>query len=277
MKQHAPCLPQALALLSYWLGGSACVPPQPEPQLPQPLVVRAGVPAALLDPGQLAWQPGLHEYELQVVGQGSRSAEIWMPATAPRALVIMLHGTVVPRPQGPPRHSTSGGSGLVGCLAEPALHSLDPIIVAPRSVDGQWWHESDTGFVLGLVRAVRQRWPEAGARSVIAGYSNGGIATWYFARLYPEYFTAAVPMAFSFDIVGASALPIYAIQGTRDEQFEIEPVRAAIQMLKAQGQDVTLKERFRGSHHQMCAYVPELAQAGEWLEQHVFSALRPGG
>jgi hypothetical protein len=284
MRQRAAGVRHALDVqwvalgLCLGLGSFGCVPAQPPTEAFKPVVVNAGVSPVALDPLEVSWRPGLHEYEFQVPGQGARSAEVWMPAAAtPRALVIMLHGTVVTPPGVRPGHARLRPSRLLSCLAEPALHALDPIIIGPRSPDGQWWRESDTAFVLGLVRAVRQRWPEAGAKSVIAGYSNGGIGTWYFARLYPEYFSAAVPMAFSFDIVGASVLPIYAIQGTKDEQFPIKAVRSAILRLKAEGRDVTLNEKSRATHSEMCEYVPELTDAGRWLEQHVFAAARPAG
>ena len=106
---------------------------------------------------------------------------------------------------------------------------------------------------------------------MILGYSNGGIGTWFFARLYPEYFSAAIPMAFNDTVVGESRLPIYSIQGTKDEQFEFAPVRAAVQALIARGQDVTLDEKYRGTHGAVCSYVPELSRAGRWLEQRVLS------
>lgn len=255
-----------------WPAVAACLPVQ-QPRAFEPVVVDAGVPPAAVDLRGLRLEPGAHEYELHVAGQAPRSAEIWMPDGPPRTLVIVLHGTVITT--GPHR----GGAGaqthdLVGCLTAPALASLDPIIIAPRNADGQWWRREDTELVLGLVGAVRERWPATGDRGVIMGYSNGGIGTWYFARLYPEHFAAAIPIAFSDDIVGPSALPVYAIQGTKDEQFDIARVRAAVLALKAKGQDVTMNEKWRGSHYRICSYVPELAEAGRWLEEHAFEASR---
>ena len=47
-------------------------------------------------------------------------------------------------------------------------------------------------------------------------------------------------MAFDSSIVGETRLPVYAIQGDKDEQFAIEPVRAAVAALQAEGADVTL-------------------------------------
>jgi hypothetical protein len=247
----------------------ACPPPTPAETEVQ---ARAGLLPAQVDLSAIDGQPGARVVELAVEGQGARSAEIWLPnAPAPRSVIIMLHGSVSQesnhRETGPQAQTRR----LVGCLAAPALAPLDPIIIAPHSETGQWWRPEDTELVLGLVTAAQRRWPQIGTRSVIAGYSNGGLGAWYFARLYPAYFAAAVPMAFNDMIVGPSPLPLYAIQGSKDEEFEIEPVRAALRSLQATGQDIIFNEKYRGTHFEVCSYVPELSEAGRWLETHAFA------
>jgi poly(3-hydroxybutyrate) depolymerase len=252
---------------------AAAAPPGPE----APQQVLGGLSGAPVDLSPVAWKPGLSSHDLSVAGQGTRSVLVWVPPerAAPRALVVLLHGRTGPgAAHGKDAHAPA--RALVNCLAAPALGSLDPILIAPISTTGEWWQRSETEFVLGLVLAVRSRWPEAGSRGVIAGYSNGGIGSWYFARLYPEYFRAAIPMAFNHTIVGKSPLPIYAIAGTRDEQFDFHRVRDAVQQLRGQGGDVILDQKYRGSHFAPCSYVPELMRAGQWLEQHVFSASASG-
>lgn len=236
----------------------------------------AGVSAADVDLSQWTLSPGFGEQAFQVAGQGARSAHTWLPEAAiPRALIISLHGRVLAKPGVRGLGPRAQAEGLLRCLAAPALDSLDPIIIAPHSATGQWWEKAETELVLGLVAAAKKRWPEAAARVVITGYSNGGIGAWYFARLYPEYFAAAVPMAFNASIVGESTLPIYAIQGTKDEQFPIASVRAAIEDVKAKGQDITFDEKYRASHVEACSYLPELTDAARWLEQRVFAGAAP--
>jgi len=184
---------------------------------------------------------------------------------------VMLHGALVQAPGAPAPDAASAAQRLLRCLAVPAFEQRAALVIAPHGARGQWWTQDDTAFVLGLVAAARQRWPELASRSVVTGYSNGGIAAWYFARLYPEWFSAAIPMAFDASIVGPTRLPVYAIQGDRDELFAIDPVRAAIARAQAEGVDVTLAERHRAGHMTPCAYAPELTVAAGWLEQHVFA------
>lgn len=64
-------------------------------------------------------------------------------------------------------------------------------------------------------------------------------------------------------------MPVYAIMGTKDEQFEFESVRAAVAAQTARGYDVTLNQKYRGSHYAPCSYEPELASAAHWLETRV--------
>lgn len=116
--------------------------------------------------------------------------------------------------------------------------------------------------MLGLAVAARRRW----ARVVISGYSNGGLGTWYFARSYPVYFAAAIPIAFNDTVVGPTPLPVYAIEGTNDELFSSELVRGKVTALADRGFAVSLHERYRGSHLKPCSYVSELTGASAWLD-----------
>jgi pimeloyl-ACP methyl ester carboxylesterase len=212
-------------------------------------------------------QPGTHEYRISVPELGSRSVEVWLPPSgSPRLLVTFLHGAVA-RQRGKRFGSEGVTHELLRCLVVPALGALEPLVIAPRSADGEWWEEAETRFVLGLGEAARRRFPGIGRRHVVVGYSNGGIGAWYLARLYPEYFSAAIPIAANDTIAGETAVPVYAIHGTRDEVFPIAGVRAAIHPLQQSQRDVRLVEKYRGGHYTPCSYTAELRGAGAWLEQ----------
>ena len=76
-----------------------------------------------------------------------------------------------------------------------------------------------------------------------------------------------MPIAGNATILGASPLPIAVIHGADDEVFPIDPVRRGVAQLVQQGAKVRLAERSGGSHLSPCAYVSELAAAGQWLDQ----------
>jgi predicted esterase len=228
------------------------------------------VPPALVDLGAVQLEAGPATASVTVAGQGTRELGLWLPeGDGPHPLAIFLHGA-----GGGGR--LLGSTGIVTCLVAPALEPMHPIIVAPVSASsGQWWTEADIGFVLGLIDAARQRWPIAPEKPLLVGYSNGGIGAWFFARQYPERFSAAIPMAANDTIVGPTPLPVYAISGDKDELFPIADVRRAIAAARAAGQNVSLHEKYRGTHTQACSYVPELEAARDWLTTTVWN--RPKG
>ena len=222
------------------------------------------VAPARVDLSRVPLAPGGSDVSVAVEGQGKRQLSVWMPeGSGPHPLAVFLHGA------GP---SDGLVAGVLSCLVEPALAPLHPIILAPRSTsNGQWWMEADIAYVLGLVQAAHATWSTEPGHDLVLGYSNGGIGAWFFARQYPASFSAAIPMASSDSIIGATPLPVFAISGTKDELFPIEDTRRAIAGMKAQGQNVTLLERYRGSHFKACDYGPELEAARDWLTASVWT------
>ena len=253
------------ALLIALAGAPGCIPP-PQRGLPsQSQSPDHLVAPALVDLSAIEREPGQAGVTVSVAGQGTRKLAVWLPESeGPHPLVIYLHGA-------DGGDWLLGSRGILSCLVEPALEPMQPIIVAPVSSSrGQWWLEDDIAFVLGLIDAARKAWPVAPAKPVILGYSNGGIGTWFFARQYPDVFSAAIPMAANDTIVGATPLPVYAISGDRDELFPITDMRRAIAAARATGQNVTLHEKYRGTHIQACSYLPELEAARDWLTSSVW-------
>lgn len=251
----AATLATAAALATAACDGAA------EPAAPAPLPP-APQPAAPADLAQLPLTPGFAEAIVTVPGQGPRDITVWIPeGPGPHPLALFLHGG-------------GGGDrlieGLLGCLVQPALAPLGPIILAPRNTDGQWWLPREAAFALGLVQAAQATWSIDPRRTLLLGYSNGAIATWFFARERPDLFAAAIPMASSASFIGPTPLPIYAISGEHDELFPFDTIRRAIDPLIADGHDITLHTKPDGTHFQACDYIPELQAASEWLTREVW-------
>lgn len=214
----------------------------------------------------LPLEPGISTLKVPVVG-GERELVVSVPeeAARPLPLVVFLHGA----------DASEHAKGMVRCLAEPGLEQVAPIIVAPLSEKGEWWGDADAGFVLGLVKAAKRDWPVRAERVVVAGYSNGGIGAWAYARLYPEAFSAAIPMASNETVMGETTIPVFVIHGTLDEMFPFAPIQARAEQLKQAGQPVTLAARYRAKHNDACKYKEELALAGKWLTDEVWTKPRP--
>lgn len=213
--------------------------------------------------------PGVTEHIVTVNGKARRFG-VWVPpegVTARHPLVLFLWGA-----QRHPRFKKA-----LPCLVEPEIAQLSPIVIAPEASlgkGGEWWRGPEASFALGLLRSAVFDWPVDDRKVVVMGYSNGGIGTWVFAQAYPQYFSAAIPMAFNHSVVGKTPLPVFAIQGSKDELFGSADIVDAVAKLKMQGQDVTLTVRPRGSHFNPCDYQDQLAEARQWLTDKVWSDSR---
>lgn len=230
-----------------------------------------------------ATQPSTGYSERTVLVDGeSRRIAVWLPkeTTAPHPLVVYLHGALapLPNPEGEPRRVTMADQMLTAtCLVE-ALRPLDPLVIIPQSrvgKGGQWWKETESAFVVGLTKAVQRSWHVEPQHTLLMGYSNGGLGTWVLARLYPEHFQAAMPIAFDVGVVGEVTIPTFAIQGTADELFGFEPIASEIARLQAAQQPITFVPRQRGSHFRPCDYASELRGALPWLAEQGFPANKP--
>jgi predicted peptidase len=234
---------------------------------PATLLMTADVAPLGVDLRAVALTPGLRWVEVPSASREARRMLLLVPndvqSRGPRPLLVFLHGA-------------GGGSKLpdrMACLIAPAFEKIAPIIVAPQGHAGEWWNEEETAYVLGLVDAAVRDWRVDAKRTVVMGYSNGGIGAWFFARLYPERFSAAIPMASNHAIIGESPLPIRVIHGSNDALFDVTRVRAGVEALARQGLDVSLVVKEGGKHEAPCTYVPELSAAAAWLESHAWKKL----
>ena len=160
----------------------------------------------------------------------------------------------------------------VRMLVEPALRDLDAIVVAPESLHAKWTGEDIARSLKSLVRSATEAWPVDPARVVVTGYSMGGIGAWYMAALYPQLFSAAIPMAGEPAGVLEPRVPLLAIHGELDAMFPLAVTREAVEELVSRGGDARLIVVEGANHHQAAAYLPGLAEAAAWLADEVWAA-----
>lgn len=235
----------------------ACAPTRPTSAPSSAAADREGAAAVSLE--QVALTPGTSRVSVHADGS-PRELMLLVPkgdTSKPRPLVIFLHGA----------NGANALDQLAQCLLEPGLTPISPIILAPVSSSPHWWAGADARFVLGLVEAAVRSWPVDGRRVVVTGYSDGGIGAWSFIRLYPETFSAAIPIASSHTIMGATSRPVHAIHGDQDELFAINSVREQAELLQGEGSDVVLAVKPQGKHFDACSYAVELRSAAQWLIQ----------
>ncbi len=199
-------------------------------------------------------------------------------------LVLALHfgwGEVLP-----PNYSAI----FLEILVEPALRELGAIIIAPLCPARTWVDPKSEEAVLALLEQVRQEYRIDPQRTLVTGFSLGGMGTWYYASKHAESFTAAIAMA-SVPMIAQTSesgaeyvqryvesgsvewpqdlvdMPIYVVHSRDDELIPIEPVERAVAELKALGANVEFLAIDAGiGHHETPRYVPYLARAVPWLQ-----------
>jgi dienelactone hydrolase len=162
------------------------------------------------------------------------------------------------------------GRSLIEQLVGPALRELGAIIVAPDSADGGWTDARAEQDVLGLLAYVEAHYKADPARTLLTGYSMGGIGTWYLASRHPELFEAAIPMAGQptrESIRIDWETPTLAINSAADELIAIEPVRAVVEALHSRGLPIDLVLIDDVTHFEIPRYRPHLRAAVPWIER----------
>ena len=99
------------------------------------------------------------------------------------------------------------------CLADPGFKKMNAIIFAPDAGEYSFWEEANYSLILTLIEYAKKYWPIDEGKIVISGYSDGGIASWYFGTHYPKIFSAAIPMASRDNYNKKPEIPFYVIHG----------------------------------------------------------------
>ena len=221
-----------------------------------------GVAEAQPDPNSVVTEPGTYEMTLPddgslytlVIPDGYSNQE-------PAPLIVSLHygGNVTP----------FYGRGLLDSLIEPALRDLKAIVVAPDSAAGSWANAQAEEQVLALVDHIEATYNIDKNRTLLTGYSMGGMGTWYMAARHPDRFRAAIAMAgrpqadlWSFNW----QTPLYVIHSTADELIDLAPTQSAVEQLQASGAPVHLTVIDEITHFQWPRYRSHLRAAIPWIE-----------
>jgi len=107
-------------------------------------------------------------------------------------------------------------------------------------------------------------------RTLITGYSMGGMGTWHLAARYQERFSAAIIMA---GLPPADStnihwdLPLYIIQSRHDQLMPLRPTEDAVEQLKSSGVSVELVVLDGITHFETLRYVEPLMDAVPWIKE----------
>ena len=150
----------------------------------------------------------------------------------------------------------------------PGFRALDPIIVAPESLGGDWTSPDNTAAVMALYTALETVYGTSPERRVVSGYSMGAMGTWHLLAEHGNYFSAAIPVSgYRGDFSGPCAIPVYAIHSTGDQLFPADGLQALRDRLVAADCEMTLDIIDGVDHFAVGAFAENLRSAATWLQQ----------
>ena len=160
------------------------------------------------------------------------------------------------------------GEGMLTGLVEPALRELGAIIVAPDCTGEDWTDPQAVSDALTVMDHVIDGLNVDLERTLVTGYSMGGIGTWHLAAHHPEHFRAAVVMA-GWPAEGALdvdwEVPLYVIHSRQDEIVPLEPTEAAVAELRSRGVAVEFVTLDGITHYDSPRFVEPLQAAIPWI------------
>jgi predicted peptidase len=213
-----------------------------------------GNPVAPPDVREQTQQPGERRYTIAIPKSYT--------GDQPLPLILALHFA---------GHGTPfyGGLFLTG-LVEPALRELQAIIVAPDCTAADWTRPQSEADVLALLDHVQNTYNVDPRRTLITGYSMGGMGTWHLAARHPDRFAAALIMAGAPqpDVLEVQwDIPLYVIHSRQDRVVPLQPTLDAVGQLQAQGVSVELALLDGVDHYDTGRFVAPLQQAIPWIEK----------
>lgn len=217
-------------------------------------------------------QPGVNDFSLESLDRGIFwNFRVIAPSEASesnrRPLVLALHGA-------------SGGSATAhqntSCYVEPGLAALDAFIISPNAGAYQWYEGFNQNQVVALMDLARTYWFVDTSKVLVTGYSNGGNASWFFIDFFPQYFTASIAMASSYDPERADgsvpmySIPLYVIHSNSDELFPVAQTESFVNKAVNAGSTVEFIVVDGLSHYNPCDYVTALQEAVTWVVTNVW-------
>lgn len=208
-------------------------------------------------------RPGIYRLEFS---KGKRYYSIYIPHNVwddkPRSLIIILHW-------GGPMYQHKGLEILSG-LALPALRELGAIIVAPDSPTGRWDDPVSESYVLELHRWLIEHYRIEKKKTLLAGYSLGGIGTWYIAeRNQGEFGGALIVSAKPIDGTNNVdwQIPLYIIHSRDDEVFPFHYTASAVDSLRKKNRPVKFKVVEHITHYETHRFIDYVLEAVPWIRE----------
>lgn len=177
-------------------------------------------------------------------------------------LILALHW-------GGPRYPFIG-QAILETLIQPALEPLGAIIAAPDCNAEDWANPQSESEVLELLDLLRAAYPLNPSRTLLVGYSLGGIGTWYLAARHPDRFRSAIVISarpVMEVMTGQWEIPLLVLHSRQDEIFSVKDTQKVVEQLQAKGAPISLRILDGITHFETQRFVRPLQEAIPWILQ----------
>ena len=227
------------------------------------------------DFANIDFKPGINDISLESTTEDFYwNFRVIVPENASNAnkkpLIFSLHGGA--QNISPDMHKNTD------CLISPGLDGIiDVFIVSPNSNGELWYEQNNLIQILALYDLITTNLPIDLDKIAVTGFSDGGNGSWFFSQFYSSLFSAAIPMATSYDTTKSNGniepigIPLYVIHGNDDTLFPIETTEGFVNASIDAGSNVTFVIAAGLGHYQPCDYVTYLRDAAAWLVSDVWN------
>lgn len=215
------------------------------------------------------FQPGVNDITLETHTKGVFwNFRVIVPNKASELnkmpLIINLHGGA--QNNWPDAHKATD------CLISPALDGLlDAYIISPNSNANLWYEQNNQIQILALLDLATSYLHIDKTKIAITGYSDGGNGSWFYAQYYSSLFSAAIPIASSYNTAKSNGnidkieIPLYVIHGEDDLLFPLNITQGYVNASIEAGSNIEFVIATGLDHYQACDYTPYLREAISWL------------
>ncbi|GAB4511389.1 MAG: hypothetical protein Tsb004_15760 [Allomuricauda sp.] len=221
------------------------------------------------DFANLQIDPGINDLRLESITKGVYwNFQLVVPENASdnnrRPLLVHLHGgasNVIPD-----AHKSTD------CILHSGFENLNAYVVSPNSNGELWFSPSNQVQVLALLDLISSTLSVDSDKVAITGFSDGGNGSWFYAQFYGQLFSAALPIATSYNTesntgeVDPIGVPLYVIHGSEDQLFPLETTEGFVAESIASGSNIEFVVAQGLDHYSSCdMYTPYLMDAADWL------------
>lgn len=182
----------------------------------------------------------------------------------PAPLIISLHFGW--RGQLPPQF----GRGLLEQLIQPAFGKLGAILAAPDCPGDGWTDARGEAAVLQLLQFLKKAYPVDPRRVALAGYSLGGIGTWYLIARHPDLFSAGIVVSGATRPEWAAAItavPLYVIHSRADTVLSYASLAPIVAETRRQNPGLVFVTVDGTTHYDTRGFLEPLRKAAPWLKK----------